>query len=699
MTHEFALTLGGSDNRAKAREVLRLTWPEVVRFFMRDPAVTDDKASAGWYALAEFDDDYREEVGLIARHALTFDFDAMGERTIAEVLECYKRMEFVAYTTHSHAPGKPRLRMIVPLSRPVQADEFRAISRKVGAAFDINLLAKETHAPAQYMYLPAIREGAEFLRWHNEGKIVDADYVLSRYDDWTDRASWPRAVGDNIGTGDKSQDPRTKDGIIGEFCRTYTITEAIEKFALPYKARNDGRWDYTLGSRDDGARTYDDDTKIHNENGTNPAYGQHNAFDLVRLHRFAELDAGLAPDTDVVDLPSFRAMCDLAGEQPEIAAARAAADFEDLGPLTEEQSLGDTPKAGAVGLARRISDVLKNPTQPRWLIRDELERGVIAVMAGKRGSYKSFLALDWSMRCATSTRMGHPVDEAHPVYVVSGEGGDFDRRARAWLKHFTPDLAFEDVPLFVVERRLDLSSKEGIESIRTDCVRNGIRPVLFVLDTFSKLSGGLDENDNTAVKQFIGRLDNGLKRKETGFDATVLLVAHTGHGDEGRPRGASALMADTDAEYIVAKDGETVLVTRERFKSSPELPPLSYRSQLIGLGYNDEEGNEIGSLVLISTDPPKATKVKERPQGANQVIILDTAKKMTSNGDPVDVTMLINAAAAQLPVDEGGPRDNRRRLLMTAVLALVAKKILFMDKANRVSTFEVETATNEDWLA
>jgi hypothetical protein len=712
MTREYALSRGEASNRASVVEVMYLSWASVVEFFMADPAVTDDKASPGWYAMAEFRGNYREEERLEGRHALTFDFDAMGTRSIADVLEAYKRMEFVAYTTHSHqgaqppseehpdgVPEKPRLRMVIPLDRAVSAEEFRAISRKVGAAFDINILALESHTPAQYMYMPSHKEGAEYLRWHNEGRIVNADFVLSKYEDWTDRSSWPAAVGDHVGTGEKAQDPRTKDGIIGEFCRAYTITDAIEKFSLPYKPRSDGRWDYTLGSRDDGARTYDDDTKIHNENGTNPAHGQQNAFDLVRLHRFGKLDDGAEAGTSVTELPSFRAMCELAGDAPELRAAQAAEDFEDLGPLTEEQTLGETPKAGAIALARRVSDVLRNPTLPRWLIRDELERGVIAVMAGPRGSYKSFIALDWAMRCATSTNMGHPVDQAHPVYVVSAEGGDFDRRARAWLTHFTPDLRFEDVPLYVVERRMDLNTKEGIDSIRADCLALSIRPVLFVLDTFSKLSGGLDENDNTSVKQFIGRLDNGLKRAETAFDATVLLVAHTGHSDTGRPRGASALMADTDAEYIVAKDGETVLVSRERFKASAELPPLSYRSQKVGLGYSDDEGIEIDSLVMISTDPPRAPKnAKDRPSGACQQIMYDLAKKMTAGGDPVSTTLLISATCDALPVDEIGKRDNRRQSCRTGLNALVAKKLLYMDKQNRISLHDIETATDEDWL-
>ncbi|MFX4404571.1 AAA family ATPase, partial [Acinetobacter baumannii] len=85
---------------------------------------------------------------------------------------------------------------------------------------------------------------------------------------------------------------------------------------------------------------------------------------------------------------------------------------------------------------------------------DTLEHGVIAVVAGKRGSYKSFIALDWSFRVAR---------DVGPVYVISGEGGDYDRRAKAWIKqHGGGD---ESLPLYIVERRLDLNTTEGLKLI------------------------------------------------------------------------------------------------------------------------------------------------------------------------------------------------------------------------------------------
>jgi hypothetical protein len=316
--------------------------------------------------------------------------------------------------------------------------------------------------------------------------------------------------------------------------------------------------------------------------------------------------------------------------------------------------------------------VLDTPTTPEWLIEDTIERNVIAILAGPRGSLKSFLALDWSMRIAVET--------VEPVYVVSAEGGDFDRRAKAWLQHHAPSCDPATVPLYVVEKRLNLSTHEGIESIRRDCVRLSIRPKLFVLDTFSKLSGGLEENDNTAVKQFIGLLDNGLKR---AFGATVLLVAHTGHSAVTRARGASALAADTDAEYIVSRGGDgNITVTRERFKSSPELPPLYYGPRVVELGRKDAKGKAVTSLALVAAEPPEAPKGKRITTGA-QKVILDLVEKMQVHGRSVANADIIEAFMKVTPKPDG--RDTRRRQASRTITQLAQNGWLFTDGEERVS--------------
>lgn len=680
MLSEPAKTLGvsvtvtvsfGGTHPSKITKSQRLSWQDFAALLTAAPPETEDKASRGWFACAEFDPAYRDSDNLQMRSCLTFDYDHITKADAGKIQTAYRAFDYALFTTASHTAEKPRLRMVLPLSRPAGYDEFQAVSRKVAALAGIELASRESHVPAQMMYLPTVKSGATFKATINKGVPVDTDVVLQSYGDWTDRAQWPkRKDGDGVhAKADNQIPPDEKPGIVGDFCRAFDIYQAIERFDLPYAATaTPGRLNYTLGSRPEGAIVYDDGLKLHSHHDTDPARGQSNSFDLVRLHRFAKLDAGHESEP-ITQRPSYRAMRNLALEQPEVQATWLESDFDDLGELMPEETIpAEKPVEGAKAFARRIDDVLKARTSPRWLIRDRIEQGVIAVMAGPRGSYKSFLALDWSMRCA---------QHGDPVYVISAEGGDYDRRARAWLNIFAPDLDRETLPLYVAERRINLNDKGNIELIRQECHAHWkIKPKLFVLDTFSKLSGGLDENDNSQVKQFIGLLDNGLKRT---FDATVLLVAHTGHGDKTRVRGASALGADTDAEYIVSRDGFNGLVrlTRERFKSSPELPPIFYQAEAVTLGYDDDQGESVTSLIMRPTDPPNRLHRRE-PSGINNKIMWDAVRELERESSTVSVGRALELATERKPRDPE-KRDQRRYHLERSLNELVSKEYLFIN--------------------
>lgn len=674
----------GGGNLAAITDVRSMTWAEFAAMLTATPPETEDKASVGWYSCCSFDPVYRDSENLKARYCVTLDYDVIAPADVKTIQGTFSDYKYAIYTTWSHSDEKPRIRVVLPLSRPVDSEQFCAISRRVASWAGIELASRESHVPAQCMFLPSRKPGALFRGRAHDGVYLSVDDILSSYHDWEDHAEWPhRTDGDSTHHGALAEMPDEKAGIVGDFCRAFDVPEAIAKFQLPYEATaTPDRLTYTHGSRAEGAILYDDGRKLHSHHDTDPARGQHNSFDLVRLHRFGALDAGVLEDVSITDRPSFRAMVSFARDQPEVQAVNAAAELTDLGPLPEP-----TPQthangvAGALSLARRICDVLRNPTIPRWLLTDVIEHGVIAVMAGPRGSYKSFIALDWAMRIA---------QRGDCVYVVSAEGGDFDRRAKAWLAVYNGGR--DALPLYVVERRLDLSTAEGIESIRQDCLRLGIHPKLFVLDTFSKLSGALEENDNTALKAFIGRLDNGLKRAETGFDATVLLVAHTGHSDAGRPRGASALAADTDAEYIVARSPEgSVSVTRERFKSSPELAPLNFQPDVVRLGYHDANGTEITSLVLkpLERAPVMKRKATSEPRGADQKATLDVARGMLKAGALSLDDLAKRVAATRVKTEE---KDRRFTNAKRALDALIRDGFLFL-KGDKVYITEPPTAT------
>ena len=212
-----------------------IPWSEYVAILL-NWREADDKAARGWSCPAQFSPRRRHSDNFVARYALTLDYDHVTKADVEKVRESLELIDYLAYTTWSHRPSKPRWRFVLPLSRPASFDEFQAVSRYVADLAGIELAARESHTPAQMMYLPTYAPGQpapQVLR--STGAPVDVDRVLSGYADWTNRASWPRRKDhDRVSENEQAPDPRQKPGVIGAFCRAYSVVDAIEAFDLPY---------------------------------------------------------------------------------------------------------------------------------------------------------------------------------------------------------------------------------------------------------------------------------------------------------------------------------------------------------------------------------------------------------------------------------------------------------------------------------
>jgi hypothetical protein len=267
---------------------------------------------------------------------------------------------------------------------------------------------------------------------------------------------------------------------------------------------------------------------------------------------------------------------------------------------------------------RPIAEIVAEQRSPRWLspsLHRILERGVLAVIAGQRGTFKSFIALDWMLRAA--------LDGEH-VVILSGEGAGLDRRVDAWMRSHAPERDLLGLPVLALERPLNLARVTELAALVEAIEATGKPPAAILIDTFSKFAAGLDENDNAEVAGYLSQLSRALRER---FDCTVILVAHAGHGDPRRPRGASALMANPDAEYIVERQAPPSMVctvSRERFKDYPALDALAYQAEVIDLGRADDYGERVTSLVMRTTDAPP---VRAQRAGANQLRALGALRE------------------------------------------------------------------------
>lgn len=237
---------------------------------------------------------------------------AVGERSLVTLDIDYANVDFwndftlsygcaaVLHGTHKNGPEMIRLRLIVPLKRNLMADEYEAVSRKLAGNLGIELFDHTTFQPERLMYWPSVSADVEYYFESQDGEWLDPDELLAEYFDWKDMSEWPRHPKEKevVETVCRSQaDPLMKSGVIGAFCRTFTIQEAIEQFLSDtYVIANEGRYSYVHGSTSNGAVVYDDKF-LYSHHSTDPA-GEKlcNAFDLVRLHKFGSTEQS-AKDT------------------------------------------------------------------------------------------------------------------------------------------------------------------------------------------------------------------------------------------------------------------------------------------------------------------------------------------------------------------------------------------------------------------
>ena len=263
---------------------------------------------------------HRKADSVTGRDLITLDLDNIAAGETDNVLRKIDALgiAYAVYSTRSHADWKPRLRVIMPLDKTVTADQYEPIARKLASTIGIELCDPTTFEASRLMYWPGCSSDSRYIFASADKPFISADGILALYADWHDVTTWPQVPGEANKAKTllaKQQDPTTKDGLIGAFCRTYNIYGAIEKFIpLAYTATDkDDRLTYTGGSTVAGAVVYEGGLFLYSHHAADPCSGQLvNAFDLVRLHLYGDQDSEVKPGTPTNRMPSFVAMKDAA---------------------------------------------------------------------------------------------------------------------------------------------------------------------------------------------------------------------------------------------------------------------------------------------------------------------------------------------------------------------------------------------------
>lgn len=314
-----------------------------------DAPVVDDVTRAEYMKLSKKEQDERKDVGgyvggslrdgarncVTSRVLVTLDLDALPSDGIPLVLERLNELgcAYAVHPTRKHTEERPRLRAVLPLAREVAPDEYGPIARKIAEKVGLEWCDAAGFRPAQLMYWPSVCRDTQYKTWSLvESEWLRPDDILALYADWMNPASWPRTPLEMKTEGDEARrrkldDPGKKKGMVGAFCRVYDIPGAIAEFLGDvYEPLDSGlgalaegaRYTYAGGSAAGGAVVYDSKW-LYSFHATDPAGGRScNAFDLVRLHKFAVMDDADSIHTPIDKRKSYQAMCELAGAIPEV---------------------------------------------------------------------------------------------------------------------------------------------------------------------------------------------------------------------------------------------------------------------------------------------------------------------------------------------------------------------------------------------
>lgn len=306
-----------------------------------------DIKDVGGFVAGYLKDGKRGKETIKSRSMITLDMDDASMDLIEQwdMLGGPPDYSLIVYSTHKHTLNKPKLRLIIPLSRDVVADEYEFLARTVAKGIDSSMLMFDdtTYQPSRMMFWPSTSKDGDYVFRSYEGKPLDVERMLSKYPDWKDMSTWPyseRTKEIIKKEYKKQEDPTNKKGIVGAFCKAYTVQEAIVKFIpdVYIPTDNADRWTYAEGSTAGGLVIYEDGKYAYSNHSTDPAsdFHDHNAFDLVRIHLFGNQDEGVSNKTTAGNMPSFKAMVEMLQDDEETkkilgreAVAEAWEDFAD----------------------------------------------------------------------------------------------------------------------------------------------------------------------------------------------------------------------------------------------------------------------------------------------------------------------------------------------------------------------------------
>jgi hypothetical protein len=246
---------------------------------------------------------------------------------------------------------------------------------------------------------------------------------------------------------------------------------------------------------------------------------------------------------------------------------------EPMPDIWPPHDVGEDREAPVLADLLLTRSALRQLPKPEPLIDNVLDQGTVALLYGKWGSYKSFIALDWAASVATGRAwQGRSTEQRRVLYIAAEGAFGLSGRMDAWEQGWRTTI--HDGALDTLPRPVNLTNAAEVRNLAALIDWNGYSFIVF--DTLARCMVGADENSAKDCGEVVDALHR-LREHTPNSRGVVTGVHHT--GKDGKTfRGSSVFEAGADTVYSTTLDGAAVILEREKRKDGPQVD--SHRLQL-----------------------------------------------------------------------------------------------------------------------
>ncbi|ETA99591.1 hypothetical protein O982_06140, partial [Mycobacterium avium 10-5581] len=207
---------------------------------------------------------------------------------------------------------------------------------------------------------------------------------------------------------------------------------------------------------------------------------------------------------------------------------------------------------------------LRDLPDPESLIDNVLDHGTVALLYGKWGTGKSFIAQDIAASVATGRHwQGRDTRQRRVLYIAAEGAYGLKGRLHAWETGWhTP---IRDGQLDVLPQPVNLT--RPLDAANLGALIGWAGYGLVVIDTLARCMVGADENSAKDCGLIVDTLHR--LRQQTPDGRGVILGVHHAGKDGKTFRGSTTFEAGADTVYSVAAEERVIILERQKRKDGP----------------------------------------------------------------------------------------------------------------------------------